>query len=1118
MATMECACGKVCKNLKGLHIHQTRSGCRRKKSQQQRTDVSSGETEKNPSQELNHSTGDLLAGEVLDNSNQRLLMDQQDSNHVEDDPQRQNPQDVLEPNTDLPGTKAKDNNINNSTERKARIAWPKTSEKRAWKQLDEDLSVILDSAIQGPVDKKLKSLSTIIYAVGKERFGITNNKPCKNIAQPNRRQKEIKKLREELRKLRKTFKKATTIEKEGLKQLRDDHRAQLLALRKAERIRTNRRKKAKKRAEFISNPYKFSKRLLDKERSGKLESSMEDIENYLKETHSDPMRDQPLGDCPRVEPVPEPTNALDSSEPTLREVQEVVKKARSGSAPGPNGIPYKVYKMCPRLVRRLWILLKTVWKKGKVPDCWKQAEGIFIPKEKNSRTVEEFRTISLLNVEGKIFFAILARRMTSYITENQYVDTSVQKGGVPGFSGCVEHTSCITQLIREARMNNKDLTVVWLDLANAYGSIPHKLIEVALHHYHIPDHVKGLITEYLEGIHLRFTVGDKMTRWQRLEKGIVTGCTISVVLFIMGMNLIINAGKRETRGPKTDSGVYVPSSRGFMDDMTLTTTSPIQARWMLTALEETVSWARMKFKAKKSRSLIIKRGQVSQRFTLQVQGENIPSIVESPIKCLGKWFDSSLKDKNNTAQVKQQLQEGLKQIDQTGLPGKFKTWLYQHGLLPRLLWPLMLYEITSTAVEGLERTINRHLRRWLGVPPSFSSIGLYGRSNQLQLPISSVMEEYKVSKARMVVTLKDSKDEMIRKAGIETRTGRKWSASRAVQQAESRLRHKDIVGTTAVGRQGLGTTSTQRWSTASDVEKRKMIQNEIRLSEEETRKARAVELGLQGAWTRWSTTERKLTWADLWQYEPLRLSFLLRSVYDLLPSPANLHRWGLVEDPRCPLCDKKGTMEHVLSSCQVALTQGRYRWRHDKVLQELASTLDRERRRKRETKKTREWISFVKEGQTRKTPPVTSTSVLDESDHWEMKADLGRRLVFPDIVHTTQRPDIVIWSPNNKKLVVIELTVPWETRCEEAFERKKTKYTELVEQCQQQGWRCWLFPVEVGARGFAAQSLWKTLGNLGVKGQERKGTVRAVCQAAERASSWLWLRREEKSWKLSTDT
>ena len=88
---------------------------------------------------------------------------------------------------------------------------------------------------------------------------------------------------------------------------------------------------------------------------------------------------------------------------------------------------------------------------------------------------------------------------------------------------------------------------------------------------------------------LRFSVGEETTSWQRLEKGIVTGCTISVVLFVMGMNLIINAAKRETRGPKTASGIHISSNRGFMDDLTISTTIHVQARLVLTALDDTVN-------------------------------------------------------------------------------------------------------------------------------------------------------------------------------------------------------------------------------------------------------------------------------------------------------------------------------------------------------------------------------------------------------------------------------------------------------------------------------------------------------------------------------------------------
>ena len=171
----------------------------------------------------------------------------------------------------------------------------------------------------------------------------------------------------------------------------------------------------------------------------------------------------------------------------------------------------------------------------------------------------------------------------------------------------------------------------------------------------------------------------------------------------------------------------------------------------------------------------------------------------------------------------------------------------------------MLYEVAITTVEALERTTSRHLRKWLGVPPSFTRIGLYGKTNKLQLPLSSLVEEFKFAKTRLVLTLRDSPDECIRGAGIETRTSKKWSATESVSQAESNLKHKDIVGVTTVGRQGIGATKTVLWSRSDQKERRAMIQSEGRREEESARQARAVEIGAQGTWTTWNTTDRKLT-------------------------------------------------------------------------------------------------------------------------------------------------------------------------------------------------------------------------------------------------------------------
>ena len=104
-----------------------------------------------------------------------------------------------------------------------------------------------------------------------------------------------------------------------------------------------------------------------------------------------------------------------------------------------------------------------------------------------------------------------------------------------------------------------------------------------------------------------------------------------------------------------------------------------------------------------------------------------------------------------------------------------------------------------------------------------------------------------------------------------------------------------------------------------------MIVQEVRKAEEDERGARAVGMGAQGAWTKLgSAVSRTVTWSELWRMEPLRIKFMLRSTYDLLPSPTNLVGWGLSEEEGCPLCCGRCNLEHVLSSCKVALSQHRY--------------------------------------------------------------------------------------------------------------------------------------------------------------------------------------------------
>jgi len=84
-------------------------------------------------------------------------------------------------------------------------------------------------------------------------------------------------------------------------------------------------------------------------------------------------------------------------------------------------------------------------------------------------------------------------------------DEADEKGGVPGISGCVEHTNVLNQVIREARENKGNLAMLWLTLANTYGSIPHKLVELTLQRYHVPERFQKMLQGYVDNIKVSTT-------------------------------------------------------------------------------------------------------------------------------------------------------------------------------------------------------------------------------------------------------------------------------------------------------------------------------------------------------------------------------------------------------------------------------------------------------------------------------------------------------------------------------------------------------------------------------------------------------------------------------------
>lgn len=245
----------------------------------------------------------------------------------------------------------------------------------------------------------------IIYNYGVERFGIQEPRSAKQSTAPpvSRRPQQIMRLVQERRQLRKLWKKASGVEKKCLSTLQADIKISLASLHRSENLRKRRRKKERTRTRFYKDPFKFLKLLFTEKstRQHTLTLGAMNIWLSLRTSH----QWAPQSNSLRQAPLP------GKSLRRLFTGQELHQPLGQTEFPT-NCI--KTHQIC----RFLWRLMQTVWRKRAIPKVWCRAGGVLIPKEKDASNISQFRPIFLLNVEGTIFFSVIAQRMADYLRRN----------------------------------------------------------------------------------------------------------------------------------------------------------------------------------------------------------------------------------------------------------------------------------------------------------------------------------------------------------------------------------------------------------------------------------------------------------------------------------------------------------------------------------------------------------------------------------------------------------------------------------------------------------------------------------------------------------------------------
>ena len=177
-------------------------------------------------------------------------------------------------------------------------------------------------------------------------------------------------------------------------------------------------------------------------------------------------------------------------------MHQSVKKKKNGAAAGINGIPYVIYKKCPIIMFFLHKIVMVIWKSKEIPADWAIAYIALTAKSLNIELPSEVRPIAVTSTGGKIFFSIIGDRPQIFLVGNGYIKIKIQKGFLADMAGCLEHNFALWEALRDAARAQRKAVTTWIDLANAYGSFRHNLVQFALDWYQVPKFVQELIFDY----------------------------------------------------------------------------------------------------------------------------------------------------------------------------------------------------------------------------------------------------------------------------------------------------------------------------------------------------------------------------------------------------------------------------------------------------------------------------------------------------------------------------------------------------------------------------------------------------------------------------------------------
>ena len=443
-----------------------------------------------------------------------------------------------------------------------------------------------------------------------------------------------------------------------------------------------------------------------------------------------------------------PTNTPSDANPflnrviTIEEVIETIEFLKIGKASGPDGIRNEFLKHLPSdLVDFICSFFNKILDSGLIPKEW--TLGMIMPlfKNKGSNTdPSNYRGITLLSCMGKLFTAILNRRIALFMNANNLL--GMEQAGFRAGHSTMDHVFALHHIIDYYRQRGKQVYCAFVDYTKAFDLVNRSALWCKLLKQGINGKVLTVIQNMYSEAKSCVRVGGKLSDYFQCTAGVRQGENLSPILFAIYLN-DFNAYLAESSKGLSNLEENLEELDIFVklcvllyaDDTVILAETAADLQNSLDALcNYSKSWD-LKVNLSKTQIVIFSKGRITTHPEFMYDGKVVDVVDDYTYLGVVFNYNGNFKKAilNQRTVATRALKSLLRKAKILDLDVDTQMELFQRCVMPILLYGCELWGFEKNNVNSLEIFYKRFIKTALNLFTFTPSCMIFGESGQPNL-------------------------------------------------------------------------------------------------------------------------------------------------------------------------------------------------------------------------------------------------------------------------------------------------------------------------------------------------------------------------------------------------